>query len=101
MIKENISGRPNLSAFGEFGIYMQFLQDQIDDLKQVRLEECAKPLEQSNKEFYSIQELADLMGHHYNTLYKKVRSGEIKSVKSGGHYRIRKSSFEDFIEYSS
>lgn len=44
------------------------------------------------KDFYSIQEFADYIGVHYNTIYNAIKKGHIYGFKVGkgdkAHYRI-------------
>ena len=40
------------------------------------------------EKFYSIREVADILGYHYEIIYAKVRKGEIKAVKVFGSIRI-------------
>ena len=44
------------------------------------------------KDFYTIQEFADFLGVHYNTIYNGIKKGHIFGFKVGrgekAHYRI-------------
>lgn len=45
----------------------------------------------------SLQQAADLVGCHYQTLYKRVRSGEIPAGVEGGSYRIRRADLDAWV----
>ena len=45
----------------------------------------------------SLQEAADRVGCHYQTLYKRVRSGEIPAGVTGGCYRIRSTDLDAWV----
>ena len=47
--------------------------------------------------FLTIQEVADLMRSHYNTVYWLIRKGELPASKFGWQYRIKKSDLEDYL----
>jgi excisionase family DNA binding protein len=36
----------------------------------------------------TLQEAADIVGCHYQTLYRRVRKGEVPALVAGGSYRI-------------
>ena len=43
-----------------------------------------------SQEYYSIRELASLMGMAYTTVYRMVKSGQIESVRFGRSFRVHK-----------
>ncbi|WP_010271413.1 helix-turn-helix domain-containing protein [Paenibacillus senegalensis] len=45
----------------------------------------------------TVKQVADLVGWHPNTVYKRCTSGEIVSFKSGNSRRIRKEAYLDWI----
>lgn len=45
-----------------------------------------------------VDDVAVLLGYHPQTVYKKARSGDIPSVKIGGHLRFRPEAIEALIE---
>ena len=51
-----------------------------------------------NEEFYSINDVAALMKLHHTTVRKMIKTGELKAVKIGRIYRIKKSVLEQFIQ---
>lgn len=51
-----------------------------------------------NKQFYSLEEVAELLNVNYQLIYKLVRAGRIRSVRVGRVYRIRQGDLDEFIE---
>lgn len=49
-----------------------------------------------NREFYTVQEVADLMGFHWQTILRMIRKGELPAKKYGSAWRIRKADLEAF-----
>mgnify|MGYP004701810389 CR=1 FL=1 len=49
------------------------------------------------EKFYSIREVADILGYHYEIIYAKVRKGEIKAVKVFGSIRIYESELRRLV----
>jgi len=54
-----------------------------------------------NEEFYTVDDLAELLKVHRNTLLVMLRSGEITSIKIGARYRVYKSQLQQFFEDAS
>jgi excisionase family DNA binding protein len=50
-----------------------------------------------NKEFYSILELAKILGISRIAVYKKIKKGEIKAVKVGRSFIIRKADLSNVL----
>lgn len=46
----------------------------------------------------TVQQVADYLGWHTNTVYKRCVSGDLPSFKSGNSRRIRKAAFVAWIE---
>ena len=46
----------------------------------------------------TLQEAADVVGCHYQTLYRRVRSGDIPTLVAGGSYRIRREDLDAWLE---
>jgi excisionase family DNA binding protein len=46
----------------------------------------------------TLQEAADVVGCHYQTLYRRVRSGDIPALVAGGSYRIRREDLDAWLE---
>lgn len=49
-------------------------------------------------DFLTVQEVSELLRLSVLTIYKYIKSGELKAVEFGGHYRIGKTSLSSFIE---
>lgn len=52
-------------------------------------------MEELTETFYTVQEAADLLKVHYQTVRNWIRSGEIRVIKIGRSYRIPKSEIEN------
>lgn len=57
----------------------------------IDLKEKSKELEE--KEYYSIDELAKIMKVERRTIKRAIERGEIKAIKIGKQYRIKKENF--------
>ena len=53
------------------------------------------------KEYYTVEELAEHLHVHWQTILNYIRSGELEAVRLGKGYRISKESFKKFIEKRS
>lgn len=49
-------------------------------------------------EYYTPQEVADLLKLHYNTIRRMIKSGELPAEKIGRQWRIRKADLEQLAE---
>lgn len=56
---------------------------------------------QEEERLLTLQEAADLVGCHYQTLYRRVRSGEVPAAVAAGSYRIRASDLESWMRRRS
>lgn len=52
------------------------------------------------KQFLSLEEVADLLGVHYQLIYRLVRSGELPAVRLGRIYRIERADLDRYLERS-
>ena len=50
------------------------------------------------RDFYTLHEVADLLGFHYNTIRRMVKNGELPAVKLGKAWRVRKLDLERFTD---
>jgi len=50
------------------------------------------------KEFYTAQELADILRVNIMTIYRYINAGKIKAHKLGKEFRIEKKEFEFFLD---
>ncbi len=46
----------------------------------------------------TVNQVAEIMGWHPNTVYKRCTSGELPSFKSGNSRRIRREAFNKWVE---
>ena len=51
--------------------------------------------------FYSISDLADILGVSEKTIRRHIQSGKLSSKKIGGIHRIPKESFKNFLAFGS
>jgi excisionase family DNA binding protein len=54
----------------------------------------------AKKEFYSLEELAELLGVNYQLIYKLVRSGELPAARIGKVYRVTRRDLDEYVEQS-
>lgn len=52
------------------------------------------------REFFTLQEVADKLGFNRMTVYRYVVKKRLPSYKFGRHYRVRKDDFENFIVHN-
>lgn len=52
----------------------------------------------TDTDLLTLQAAADVVGCHYQTLYRRVRSGEIPAMVAGGSYRIRRTELDAWLE---
>jgi excisionase family DNA binding protein len=53
-----------------------------------------------NDEYYTLQEVADLLKVKYLTIFRWVRSGKLPAYKFGKQYRVSKQILQKFINES-
>lgn len=49
-------------------------------------------------EFYTLQEVAEMLKISYMTVFRWVKNDKLKSVKIGKQHRVKKEVLEKFIE---
>ena len=49
-----------------------------------------------DRNFFTIYEVADMMGFHWRTIQRMVKSGELPAKKYGNAWRIRKDDLEAY-----
>lgn len=52
----------------------------------------------SESTLLTLQEAADVVGCHYQTLYRRVRSGELPAMVAGGSYRISRDDLDAWLQ---
>lgn len=53
------------------------------------------------KDYYTVEELAEKLQVHWQTILNYIRSGELEAMKLGKGYRISDASFESFVKSRS
>jgi len=48
--------------------------------------------------FYSLEQVAELLGVNYQLVYKLVRSGELPTMRVGKVYRVLEADLQDYIQ---
>ncbi|MCL5675548.1 MAG: helix-turn-helix domain-containing protein [Patescibacteria group bacterium] len=51
-----------------------------------------------NNEFYTVEQVADLLKVHWQTVLNYIKNGKLKAVKLGKGYRIEKRALNEFIK---
>jgi len=54
-------------------------------------------MDNSEKHFYTAQELADILQYNIMTIYRYIKSGKLKAFKVGKEFRIVKKEFDNFL----
>lgn len=49
-----------------------------------------------NRDFFTVYEVADMLGFHWQTVLRMIRSGELPAKKYGRQWRIKKADLEAF-----
>lgn len=53
---------------------------------------------ENNNEFYTVEQVAELLQVHWQTILNYIKSGKLKAVRLGKGYRISKESLDSFIK---
>jgi excisionase family DNA binding protein len=64
------------------------------------MQETANEAMGGAKEFYSLEEVADLLGVNYQLIYKLVRSGQLPAARIGKVYRVTRRDLDAYVEQS-
>lgn len=51
-----------------------------------------------HNEFYTVEQLSDLLKVHWQTILNYIKSGKINAVKLGKGYRIPKKELDTFVK---
>lgn len=54
-----------------------------------------------NRSFYTVYEVADLMGLHWQTILRMIRAGKLPAKKYGRQWRIRVEDLQQFTDPST
>jgi len=52
-------------------------------------------------DFYSVREVAEMIGVNTRTVLKWINDGKIKAYKFGDLWKIKKTDYEEFVQQSS
>jgi len=55
-------------------------------------------MSENKKQFYTAQELAELLGFNIMTIYRYIKSGKLKAYKFGKDFRIDDIEFQSFLK---
>ena len=74
-------------------------EDRIAALNAATERECGFSLKQdAGKRTYTVDEIQDILGISRPTAYNLVKKNEFHSVRVGGHIRISKKSFDEWLD---
>ncbi len=59
--------------------------------------DCDETIVIQTDDLLTLHEAAAIVGCHYQTLYRRVRAGELKALMAGGTYRIQRSDLESWL----
>lgn len=57
-----------------------------------------KMIDHNKTDFLTVAEISEMLRLSELTIYKYIKEGRLSAFEFGGHYRISKSSLDDFIE---
>ncbi len=63
-----------------------------------KLYEAKEEIEPAEEKFYTIQEVADKLGYHHNTIRKAIKSGKLQAIRMTKEWRITESSLKNFLK---
>lgn len=55
----------------------------------------------NNNEFYTVEQVAELLQVHWQTVLNYIKGGKLKAVRLGKGYRIKKQELDNFIKTQS
>lgn len=50
------------------------------------------------EKFYSLEEVAELLGVNYQLIYRLVRSGDLPAIKIGRIYRVTQAGLDEYLK---
>lgn len=51
-------------------------------------------------QYYTIEEVSEMLKVAYMTVYRWIRSGQLEAIKAGKQYRVSKKSLDSFLKKS-
>lgn len=55
-------------------------------------------MNEKEKQFYTAQELAEMLGFNIMTIYRYIKSGKLKAYKFGKDFRIDNAEFQSYLK---
>lgn len=55
----------------------------------------------TDKAFWSLEEVADLLGVNYQLVYRQVKEGKLPALRVGRIYRVRRADLEAYLDLNS
>lgn len=55
----------------------------------------------NNNEFLTVEQVAELLQVHWQTILNYIKNGKLEAVKLGKGYRISKEALQHFIKYNT
>ena len=101
--RSKISTDPYLERFGE---NLKSLREALEDLESSLIEfeenlqgeSRVRPLERKGLELLSIPEVCQELGMGKSWVYRKLKSGEIPSIKLGHNIKVKRQDLQQYIE---
>ncbi len=56
---------------------------------------------ENNNEFFTVEQVAELLQVHWQTILNYIKSGKLEAVKLGKGYRISKDAIDHFVKSNS
>lgn len=74
--------------------YIEVIRSALDEIERILLEKK----ENDKRELYSISEVARLTGLHYQTIFRYVKEGRVKTVRLNKKHLIPKEELRKFYK---
>ena len=55
----------------------------------------------TDKAFWSLEEVADLLGVNYQLIYRQVKDGKLPALRVGRIYRVKRADLEAYMELNT
>lgn len=68
-----------------------------EDIDRISAKVAEKILKSQDKEYYTIQEVAETTRSHKQTIYRHIREGLLTATKNGRDYIVSKDNLEKYI----
>lgn len=91
-------GRAKCSEPVEFDIYFDVRTDAVEYAEKFLKKQGVKEYHIKNQEFYTAQELANILKVNIMTIYRYINSGKLSACKFGKDFRIEVDDFKKFLK---